>query len=190
LPQAWPEVAERLVTHGLQLQPLSQDCIVDVEALRIAGFEKSPLPFEGQHLHTRVEVQPEPLRLQVRAGDWLVPLGTAHDRLVFEMLEPLGMDSFFRWGFFDAVLDRKETFSDYVFEDEAERLLDQEPGLRTAFDAWCAAHPEKVGDAQAVLGFIHRHSRRHAEPEWCRYPVLRVVDPQALRVLTHGHDPA
>jgi hypothetical protein len=31
-----------------------------------------------------------------------------------------GHDSFFRWGFFNSVLEKKEAYSDYVFEDEAD----------------------------------------------------------------------
>ena len=92
------------------------------------------------------------------------------------------MDSFMRWGFFDSVLNRKEWFSDYVFEDEAERLLDAEPGLRQRFEAWKSAHPEQLGDPEAVLGFIFRHAQRYAEPAWRRYPVLRLLESPATLV--------
>lgn len=180
LPQAWPEVAARLRLNGVALQPLAEERELDVQAWRIVAYEKAPRPFEGRHLHTRIDVQAEPLRLRARAGDWLVPLGRDSDRFVIETLEPQGADSFFRWGFFDAVLDRKETFSDYLFEDEALRLLDAEPGTRAAFEAWKKANPALSGDAQAVLGFIHRHCRRHAEPAWRRYPVYRITDAGAL----------
>jgi hypothetical protein len=97
--------------------------------------------------------------------------------VIVEVLEPLGIDSFFRWGFFDSVLDRKETFSDYLFEDEAERLLAAEPALRRDFEAWKAEHPDRLGDPQAVLGFIFLAARRYAEPAWRRYPVLRLLEP-------------
>jgi hypothetical protein len=123
-----------------------------------------------------LEVTVEPIEARVAEGDWLLPLGGPHDRFVVEVLEPLGIDSFFRWSFFDSVLDKKENFSDYVFEDEAERLLATEPGLRERFEAWKAAHPERLGDAQAVLGFIFTAARRYAEPEWRRYPVLRLLE--------------
>jgi hypothetical protein len=149
---------------------------VPAEAYRVERYEKRRVPFEGRHLHDRLEVRAEPMVAEVAEGDWVIPLGGPHDRFVVEVMEPLGIDSFFRWSFFDSVLDRKETFSDYVFEDEAERLLDAEPGLRERFEAWKAAHPDRLGDPQAVLGFIFRHARRHAEPEWRRYPVLRLLE--------------
>jgi hypothetical protein len=74
------------------------------------------------------------------------------------------------------VLDKKETFSDYVFEDEAERLVADDPALRCGFDAWKAEHPDLLGDRQAVLSFIFLGAKQHAEPEWRRCPVLRLLE--------------
>jgi cytochrome c2 len=58
------------------------------------------------------------------------------------MLEPQAHDSFFRWGFFNSVLEKKEAYSDYVFEDEAEKLLADEPELAAKFADWKAANPD------------------------------------------------
>ncbi len=176
LPQAWHDVALRLQAHGAPLQRATHAARVPAEGYRIESFEKRRLPFEGRHLHDRLSVSAEPMLAAVAEGDWLLPLGGPHDRFIVEVLEPLGIDSFFRWAFFDSVLDRKERFSDYVFEDEAEGLLATEPDLRRRFEAWKAEHPERLGDAQAVLGFIFLASQAHAEPEWRRYPVLRLLE--------------
>jgi hypothetical protein len=176
LPQAWHDVALRLQAHGVPLQRAARAARVRAEAYRIDRSETRRVPFEGHHLHDVLEVHAEPVDAMVAEGDWLVPLGGTHDRFVVEVLEPLGIDSFFRWSFFDSVLDRKETFSDYLFEDEAERLLAAEPALRRDFEAWKAEHPERVGDPQAVLGFIFLRAQRHAEPAWRRCPVLRLLE--------------
>jgi hypothetical protein len=181
LPQAWHDVALRLQAHGVPLRRATSAGRVPAEAYRIQHYEKRPVPYEGRHLHDVLEVQVEPIVAEVAAGDWLVPLGGPCDRFIVEVLEPLGMDSFFLWAFFDSVLNRKEGFSDYVFEDEAEHLLATEPGLRQHFEDWKATHPELLGDPQAVLGCIFSRSQRHAEPEWRRYPVLRLLElPPAL----------
>ena len=145
------------------------------EAHHIVQHRQRREPFEGRHLHDAVQVETHRVVADVAEGDWLLPLGGPHDRFVVEVLEPLALDSFFRWAFFDSVLDRKEGFSDYVFEDEAERLLASEPGLRERFAAWRAAHPELQDDAETVLGFIYEASQRYAEPAWRRYPVLRLL---------------
>jgi hypothetical protein len=51
---------------------------------------------------------------------------------VIETLEPAAHDSFFRWGFFNSVLEKKEAYSDYVFEDSAAKYyaLNRRPVLR------------------------------------------------------------
>ena len=181
LPQAWHDVALRLQAHGVPLRRALRAGRVPAEACRITRFEKRRAPFEGRHLHDVLEVETEARTADVAEGDWLVPLGGPHDRFIVEVLEPHGLDSFFRWAFFDSVLDKKESFSDYVFEDEAEQLLDEEPGLRSRFDDWKAAHPDLLGDREAVLGFIFLAAQRYAEPEWRLYPVLRLLElPEAL----------
>jgi hypothetical protein len=124
-----------------------------------------------------VQAQAESMEFEAVAGDWLIPLGGEHDRFIVEVLEPQGLDSYFRWAFFDSILDKKEGFSDYVFEDEAVRLLAEEPGLRERFAAWRAANLSSVGDARAVLGFVFRNAQRYAEPQCGRYPVLRLPAP-------------
>jgi hypothetical protein len=176
LPQAWHDVALRLNAHRVPLLRAMQAARVPAEAYRIDRFEKRRVPFEGRHLHDVLQVHAEPIVAEIAEGDWVVPLGGPNDRFIVEAMEPLGLDSFFRWSFFDSVLDKKETFSDYVFEDEAERLLAADPGLRERFEAWKAEHPELLGDPQAVLGFIFFASPRHAEPEWRRCPVLRLLE--------------
>ena len=40
-----------------------------------------------------------------------------------ETLEPTATDSFFNWNFFDGILQQKEGFSPYVFQDIATELL-------------------------------------------------------------------
>jgi hypothetical protein len=62
-----------------------------------------------------------------------------------------------------------------VFEDTALQLLEEEPGLRAQFEQWKADNPQQVTDQQAVLQYIFTHCQRYREPEWRRYPVLRIM---------------
>jgi hypothetical protein len=66
-------------------------------------------------------------------GDIIVPTQQRAKRYLIETLEPQGSDSFFNWNFFDAILDRKEGFSDYVFEDVAAEMLTGQAGAEKGF---------------------------------------------------------
>jgi hypothetical protein len=72
------------------------------------------------------------------------------------------------------VQEKKENFSDYVFEDMALQLLKDEPELRARFEQWKLDNPALLSDQKQVLGFIFENCARYAEPQWRRYPVLSV----------------
>jgi hypothetical protein len=54
-------------------------------------------------------------------------------------------------------------------------MLQQEPELRARFEAWKQAFPEQLSDQTAVLDFIFANGKRFNEPEWRRYPVVRLM---------------
>lgn len=176
IPQAWREVAERLRINGVELRTVEAPTVLQVEAYRVRSFRTRALPFEGRHLHEELELDRETLSLEAQPGDLIVPLDQERARYAVETLEPLAHDSFFRWGFFDSVLNRKEHFSDYVFEDEAERLLEVEPGLRERFEAWKRENPEKLSSSEHVLGFLYDACQRYREPEYRRVPIFRLIE--------------
>jgi hypothetical protein len=93
------------------------------------------MPYEGHMFHDEVAVTTHTEAFQARAGDVWVTLDQPAARYAVETLEPEAHDSFFRWGFFNGVLEKKEAFSAYVFEDTALQMLQDEPALKRAFEA-------------------------------------------------------
>jgi hypothetical protein len=176
VPQAWREVIERLQWNGVQLQRLEADQLFDTARVyRVQSVTSRASAYEGHMFHDEVVLATHIEHFQARAGDVLVPLDQPNARYAVETLEPEAHDSFFRWGFFNSVLEKKENFSAYVFEDTALQMLEDEPELKRQFEQWKADHPEKLTDPQAVLGFLFAHGRRHAEPGWRRYPVVALL---------------
>ena len=110
-----------------------------------------------------------------QTGDYYIELDQPACRYLVEALEPEAHDSFFRWGFFDSILERKEHYSDYLFEDLAEQMLAKEPELRRKFDAWMIQNPHLRSSQSAVLDFIYTHGQAYAEPSWRTYPV-KLID--------------
>ncbi|NUQ15021.1 MAG: hypothetical protein HUU33_06835, partial [Flavobacteriales bacterium] len=174
LPQAWREVGHRLAMVGVPFTRLAHDTVLRAEVYRITDLRTVPEPYEGHYLHRDIRFTTGIEAVQARAGDLLIPMGTPYDRFLLEVLEPDAPDSYFAWGFFDAILQQKEWFTDYVFEDVAADLLAKDPALRAALEARRAADPAFAADAWAQLAFVFRRSP-YMEPAHRRYPVLRLL---------------
>jgi hypothetical protein len=174
VPQQWREAIERLQWNGVKLERIDAEREEEVSVYRLGAVSARAHSYEGHMFHDDVQLERVRETVTLRAGDYLVPLDQDNARYAVETLEPQAHDSFFRWGFFNSVLEKKEAYSDYVFEDEAERMLAAEPELALKFDAWKGANPALLQDQGAVLGFIFAHCARWREPEWRRYPVFMI----------------
>jgi len=174
VPQQWREAIERLQWNGVRMERVEADRVQDVGYYHIVSVTSRPNPYEGHMFHDEVVLEKRRGQVQLRAGDYIVPLDQDQARYAVETLEPLAHDSFFRWGFFNSVLEKKEAYSDYVFEDHAEELLRAEPQLAEKFEAWKAANPALLASQEAVLEFIFANCERYREPEWRRYPVFMI----------------
>ena len=175
VPQAWREVIERLQWNGVRMERIEADRVEQVQCYHIASVTSRPNAYEGHMFHDEVQLEKRSVSVTLRAGDYVIALDQDNARYAVETLEPQGHDSFFRWGFFNSVLEKKETYSNYVFEDRALQVLAEEPELKARFEEWKAAHPELWTNQEALLDFIFENCKKYHEPEWRRYPVLSLV---------------
>jgi hypothetical protein len=172
IPQAWREVIERLQWNGVKMERVDSERTVEASYYHLASVSSRAHAYEGHMFHDEVQLEKRRGTVTLRAGDYIVSLDQDNARYAVETLEPQAHDSFFRWGFFNSVLEKKEAYSDYVFEDEAERLLREEPELAAKFAKWKSENPDKLKDQSAVLDFIFANCACYHEPEWKRYPVF------------------
>ena len=114
------------------------------------------------------------MEVRFYAGDAVVTTGQPAGKFVVEVLEPLADDAYFRWNFFDAVMDQKEWFSPYLFEPVALDMLQGNPELRLAWEQHVAEHPEVVESAWATLLWFYERSP-YKEKTHRLYPVGRLV---------------
>lgn len=174
VPQQWREAIERLQWNGVRMERVEADRVENLSYYHIVAVGSRPNAYEGHMFHDDVVLEKRQGQVQLRAGDYIVPLDQDNARYAVETLEPQAHDSFFRWGFFNSVLEKKEAYSDYVFEDHAAELLGAEPELARKFAAWKEANPALLSNQEAVLDFIFSNCERYREPEWRRYPVFMI----------------
>jgi hypothetical protein len=179
IPAAWGEVVDNLRRNGVVLCELTQPLTGPAQAYTIEDYKTTPRPYEGHYLHSQVQLKTQHSKLlTLPQGDHLAVLAEQGPaaRYLVEALEPQATDSFFAWGFFDSVLQQKEHFSDYVFEDLAADLLAKDPALRQQLEAAKKADPALAASGPRQLDWVYQHSP-YAEPGYRRYPVLRWLGP-------------
>ena len=172
IPQGWWNVIDRLKLNGVEMIRYEKDSTITAQVYHIEDFDTRQAPYEGHYLHFNTKVSSSQQQVQVRKGDYLIPTDQSARMYLLAALEPEATDSFFNWNFFDSVLQQKEHFSAYVFEDIAQEMLDTQPELREAFEAK-KADPEFARSSYAQLNWIYQQSP-HYEASHLRYPVFRL----------------
>ena len=132
------------------------------------------VPFNGHFVHSKIEIEKVTKTKQFYAGDLIIPMNQIGNRYVIEVLEPQARDSFFRWNFFDSILDQREYFSPYVFEETAKKMLENDADLKIEFEELKANDEEFSNNASTQLSWLYKRSPNF-EADYRLYPVMRVV---------------
>ena len=173
IPQAWSRVIERLQMNGVAMKQLVKDTSISCEVTYITSYESGKNPYEGHYPHYNTKTRTETQALKFYKGDYLISVDQACNRYIVETLDPKGDDSFFAWNFFDAVLQQKEWFSDYIFEEKAEEILKADPKLKAELESKKKADKAFAENNRAQLYFIYMHSPYY-EKSHNRYPVVGI----------------
>ena len=173
IPQGWWNVIEILKSNQVEMIPLKQDTIMLVETYKIEDYKTYTNPYEGHYPHYDTKVTSTKDSINFRKGDLYIKSFQPSVRYLIETLEPTTPDSFFNWNFFDTVLQQKEGFSPYVFEDSAKKLLDKNPKLKEEFEEKKKSDKEFSKDGPAQLSWLYQKSGS-MEKAYLRYPIFRV----------------
>ncbi len=179
VPQCWKKVIEQFQVNKIKIHQLANDTTINCNVYFIENYKTTEYPYEGHYLHYNVNVRSESQQIHFFKGDYVIELNQPENRFIIETLEPQGVDSYFAWGIFDAILQQKEYFSSYVFEEKAEEILNSNPGLKMEFEKLKTSDPKFSTDANAQLNYIYEHSP-YFEKSYKRYPVVRLMKPVNL----------
>ena len=160
--------------NNVTINRIENDTIINVEVYHIKDVKTYKNPFEGHYTHYNTEVTKSLQKIGFKQGDFIVNTNQFAFRYLLETLEPEAVDSFFNWNFFDTVLQQKEGFSAYVFEDEAKELLAKNPEWKTEFEQLKATDKEFAASASQQLRWIYKKSN-HYEKAHLRYPIFRIA---------------
>jgi hypothetical protein len=173
IPQGWHSVTDLLKLNKVKMLPLKKDTVINVQAFKIRSYKSSQSPYEKHYRKSNLQFDTLQQEVKFLKGDYLIPLDQRANRFLVEMLEPAGSDSYFAWNFFDAVLQQKEGYSDYRWDDVAAQVLKADPNLQRLLNEKKKIDPAFANNASAQLEFIYHHSPYY-EPGHMRLPVYKI----------------
>lgn len=171
IPREWTEITERLRWHGVKLDTLTRPMELSVELYRMDSVKFASESFEGR---VRVSYKPaiKDTTLTYPAGTVVVDVRQPAGKVAMQLLEPKGPDSFISWGFLNTVLEQKEYGEGYIVDPLADSLYENNPKIKTEFDARLASGTTFSKSTSAKRDFFYKRSR-FAEAGLNWYPVAR-----------------
>jgi hypothetical protein len=161
---------------------LDRDTTLNVSLCKLKKPKWQAAPYEGRHPLVNIEYDEFVTEKKFPAGSALIDMNQPASRIIAHILEPNGNGSFLYWGFFDAIFEQKEYAEKYVMEELAARMLENDPGLRSEFEARKAQDPGFGSNPGLVLNWFFSKT-----PYWDSlkdiYPVGRILDREILESL-------
>ena len=173
IPQGWHNVIEVLTLNNVEFNKIENDTTIIVESYKIDDYQTRQNPYEGHYLHYNTKVKTTEEKLNFKQGDYIIKTDQKAIRYLLETLEPIAPDSFFNWNFFDTILQQKEGFSPYVWEDKAQVLLKTNPKLQIEYNVKISYDEDFANNWYAQLDWLHKQSK-HYEKAHLQYPVYRI----------------
>jgi len=173
IPHGWHNVVELLELNDVEMTRFENDTTLTVEAYRIKDYNTRTNPYEGHYPHYKTQIETKSMEMTFNKGDLLVKTDQPAIRYLLETLEPQAPDSFFNWNFFDTILQQKEGFSPYVWEDKAKVLMRADPKMHINFNLKKTYDKEFADNWYAQLDWIHKQSGYY-EKAHLQYPIYRI----------------
>nr|WP_315148709.1 M14 family metallopeptidase [uncultured Flavobacterium sp.] len=173
IPQGFWPIIDLLKANKLSFSRIKNDTILEVESYRIADYTTSKNTYEGHYPHYNTKVTTSTIQMHFRKGDYIFKTQQKGVKFLLETLEPECIDSYFNWNFFDTMLQQKEGYSDYVFEDLANEYLNIHPDLRTKLDQKKTEDKAFAENPEAQLDWVHKNSVYY-EKAHLNYPIYRI----------------
>jgi len=178
VPAACEEVINRLALHGIQMTTIAQPREEKVSMYRINEYQfgnenGEAKPFEGR-MQVNATTTAEMHTQLFPAGSVFISTDQPLGDLAMLLLEPSSKDSYFSWGFFNAVFQRTEYMEAYVIQPMAKKMLEDSPALQKEFEEKKAKDAKFANDPFAILTWFYSKTKYYDE-RYLLYPVGRAM---------------
>ncbi len=168
IPSTCKEIISRMQVHGIKMEILKAVQEVNVVMNRIKNPEFSKGPVQGR-MRVNAQLVPEQRTERFYPGSAIVSTDQELGFLVVALLEPLGTDSYFQWGFCNEIVEKIEYAEPYVMEPLAKELLRDEK-LKQEFELKKKLDPKFAENENAIYSWLYSQSI-YADKRYCLYPI-------------------
>ncbi|WP_064966218.1 M14 family metallopeptidase [Tenacibaculum ovolyticum] len=172
LQQGWHRVIEKLKNNNIDFTSFKNDTTLTVDVQHVDTFKTRKIAYEGHYLHYNTTIKKTKRTIHFKKGDIYIPTQQNGIRYIIETLEAEATDSFFNWNFFDTILQQKEGFSAYVFEDVAAQFLKDNPKIKEELKEKIKTDKSFEKDAYAQLNYIYKKTPYY-EDSHTKLPVFK-----------------
>lgn len=173
IPQEWSFAGQKLLDHGIDVQRLTRETVLDVESYRFTNVRFRERPYEGRQIPD-YGVAPFAERRTFPAGTLVVRPYQRAGKVAVHLLEPRGPDSFAAWGYFNAIFEQKEYAESYVMEEIGGGMLERDAALRREYEEKVRADSAFASRPAARLNWLYQRSP-WGDPALNVYPVARLL---------------
>lgn len=178
IPVEWQDIISRLNLHGIEYYVLERPVTVEVESYLFGEPRWRRSPFEGRFM-VSADYEVFTDEVEYPEGSVLIDMNQRTARVIAHMFEPDAPDSFFSWGFFNAIFEQKEYAETYVMEKKAPEMIRDDPSLLEEFEEWKMDNPEAARVPWYQLNWFYSKS-----PWWDKkknvYPIGRIMERDAI----------
>ncbi len=175
IPKSQWKVIELLIKNNCKYKLVKKDTLITIESYKILDYKTATSAYEGHYNHRNTKVSGTMEKIMFKKGDYIFNTNQPSIKYLLETLEPEAVDSFFNWNFFDSILQQKEGYSEYVFEDLATSFLQENKEIKEKFEEYKKLNPSFAANPAAQLDWIYKNSPYY-EKAHLQYPVYRILN--------------
>jgi zinc carboxypeptidase len=172
IPAEYRHYTNHLELHGVRYDTLRKTALLRAECYRFHNVSFAPWPYES-HIRLNYQIERVMQQVELQPGGCIIPTPQRALRVLLHLLEPASQDSLVRWGFFNAIFERKEYAEAFIMEPIAQSMLKNDPALRSEFESNLENDQDFKDSPSDRLDFFYRRSVFFDRKEKM-YPIVRL----------------
>ncbi|NOU49432.1 peptidase M14 [Pseudoalteromonas sp. JBTF-M23] len=172
IPPAYPDVAEKLRLHGIEVQQLNVQPQIQgtLKRASVEQYNFAQQPFEGR-FRVDASFSYDVIGQLDLTGWYAVSTQQAHGELATHLLHPKAPDSLFSWGEFNTIFQRTEYVENYALEPFARSMLKDNPAMALEFDRKIREDKAFANNPSARMEWLYAQTPYY-DQAYLKYPIL------------------